>query len=77
MTHKFTYPKVTPAPDGAPETDSGGPAGPAGPHNDTAGGPPSRAAKEQERPAPETGRAAPLRADDASPARSGGADERG
>ncbi len=76
MTHKFTYPKVTPAPDTAPETDSGGPAGPAGPHNDTAGGPPSRAAKEQERPAPETGRAAPLRADDAPPARSGGADER-
>jgi hypothetical protein len=42
MTHQFMYPKVNPVRDTEPTTDSDGSAGPAGPHNDTAGGPPSR-----------------------------------
>ena len=51
MTHEFMYPKVAPAPDTAPRTDSGGPAGSVAQRNDTVSGPPSRAPKEQERPA--------------------------
>jgi hypothetical protein len=80
MTHQFMYPTVAPASDTAPSTDSGGPAGSVGTHNDTAGGPPSRAPEgAQERPARDAARAAPLRPEGAfrpPPTRSGGADER-
>lgn len=67
MTHRFMYPKVDPAPDSAPETGPDGPAGSADTHNDTVGGPSSHPPEEQERPVPETGRAAP-RGSDRSPA---------
>jgi len=78
MTHRFMYPKVDPAPDSAPETGPGGPAGSADTHNDIVSGPPSGPPDEQERPVPETGRAAPLGSDrsPAPTARSEDADAR-
>jgi hypothetical protein len=80
MTHEFMYPTVAPAPDTAPSTDSGDPAGSADTHNDTVSGPPARAPKEP-RSGPPVKRDGPLRSDQREtfhppPTRSGGADER-
>ena len=70
MTHQFMYPRVTPVPGSTPGADSGGPAGSAGTHDDTAGGPSSRAHTElRSGPSRGAGRAVPLRSEHVSPQR--------